>query len=401
MDTECSIPYNEVIFDLATDSVKWCCKHDLSGTISGFEPRRYFDHPILREIRTALGDGVRHPACRLCWQAEDRGITSWRMSNQLQPHAGSGSRPDERRVSRMEVKLDTTCDMACIYCSPWYSNTWEKENDATGFYKMPRRADGSGDMGKVIDCLEEIGRYNRDLSIDFTGGEPFLSRHFTEDNLSRLIDAYHIHNSGEARMVLKFASNVNTPPKVLDKVRGCLQRLKESHGGISMHLAMSLESTGRYTEMSRYLSNWDTMDANIRSWLSTEWITPMISSSFNALVIPDMANFVRYIIDVFGASGRTPHVSPNIVHRPEGLSPSVLPPSFGRHLEETLSVIDSSVYWNDLQGLRDTVENMLSTMGTNSHRKIELKRYTDYCINQRHIDLGSINPELYEYLYAT
>lgn len=399
MGIECSIPYNDVIFDVAAGNVKWCCWHDQADDMSGYKPRAYFDHPTLQGVRRSLEDGVKHPACRKCWDMEEKGITSWRMSNGSLPHLSTDKNFIERQVTRVEIKFDTTCDMACIYCGPWYSNSWERENTRTNFFGMRKRSEDAGDLQKIIDTLAEIGRYNHGITMDFTGGEPFLSSHFTEDNLTRLVDSYRMHNGGDARVTLKFATNANTPAKVLDKAHGLLRHIRASRENVHVHVAMSIESTGRYNEMSRYLSDWNTVDSNINRWLSQEWVQPMISSSFNALTLPDLANFVSYVSVVFASNGRVVDISPNVVRSPSGLSPSVLPRTFERYLDDALARIDSLGSMQGFDGLRAIAENMRSTLGTTMHDKPALRRITDYCINERGIDLREINPDLYAYVY--
>lgn len=407
MEIKCSVLYNDLLFDVAGNGVKWCCRQDRSGSLSSYDPSGYFKHPLLSDIRQSLKNGIQHPACHECWEVEKKGVNSWRRVYGNSSHVQTSPDLVDRQVTRLEIKFDRTCDLACIYCGPWNSTSWEKEDAKTGFFNHPRSQEDPDGMRKIKDTLLEIGRYNRKLMIEFTGGEPFLSKHFTQENLCDLIESYQTFNTCDASLILKCTSNANTPTKTLSRVHTYLENIKKHYQHVDIHMALSFESTGRYTEISRYLSDWNTVDSNVRFWLSHDWITPMISSSFNALTLPDLKNFMVYLSDVFPSNNRSIMISANVVHSPAGLNPTVLPKTFEKHIDEALVQIDSM---RDMfkerseqgyQNLRKSVLNMKETMGSTVHNKPALKGITDYCINKRKIDLKSVNPDLYGYVYES
>lgn len=406
MAINCSVLYNDIIIDVSRNSVKWCCRQDQSSSLSEYNPSEYFNNPLLRDIRDALGNDVKHPACQMCWDVERYGGKSWRNVYGNEPNTISDPALLDRQVTRIEIKFDLTCDLACIYCGPWNSTTWEKENERTGFVQPYHRQENPDGLSKIQDILREIGRFNRFLMIEFTGGEPFLSKHFTYENLENLLGMYMMHNIENARLILKFTSNANTPAKVLSKTQECLEKLKNLYPTVDIIVALSLESTGKYTEISRYLSDWETIDANVRSWVSKPWLTPMISASFNALTLPDLKNFMVYLADVFTSNKRPIMISSNVVHWPVGLNPTVLPKSFEKYLDGALVQIENTKDLFDhstpqgYDNLENCIKNLKETLGTEMHNKPHLKRFTDYCMRARNINLREVNPDLYGYVYG-
>lgn len=402
---KCSILYNDLIFDLGENNVKWCCNQKHGNKISAYTPSDYHNDPILKDIRTSLANGIKHDACSICWKAEDTGLKSWR---QIYGRYDVTSNAEllQKQVTRLEIKFDRTCDLACIYCGPWNSTSWEKENNKSSFYQWSTNGKDHVGFRKILETVTEIGRFNRELMIEYTGGEPLLSKHFTKENLEELINCYQRFNEPSSNLVIKITTNANTPKKKLIEVINWLGSLKSQNANMVIQIAISLESIGRFTEFSRYLSDWETIDRNIKMWLSQEWIEPMISASFNSLTLPNLPDFIRYISDVFSKKDRLIMISPNVVYNPIGLSTTVLPKSFSRYLDESLDLLLSNRQYFDQKtdqgydSFKAAIVNMIETLGNTIHNKPELKRFTDYCIDGRKINLREINPDLYRYVYV-
>ena len=41
-------------------------------------PQEMYDHPRMNQLRDNLSNNIRDPACKVCWDQEDRGIQSFR-----------------------------------------------------------------------------------------------------------------------------------------------------------------------------------------------------------------------------------------------------------------------------------------------------------------------------------
>lgn len=399
-DTNCGMLYRDVIISLASQTVHWCCKQDAVFSLADYQPSMYHSAPLLVEMRDSLARGERHGSCYRCWDAESKGVRSWRQ------FCGPPPDPvDPRHVSRLEIQFDNTCDLACIYCGPWYSTAWEAENSDSGFYDGYRSGNRpsvtTDGIGKITDVLREMGRHNNTINLDFTGGEPFLSKNLNERNLNAFMDAFREHAGKDAGISLRFATNTNTPSKLMDETIGILGRIKSSHPSVGIDIAVSMESTGRYFEMSRYLASWDRVDANLNLWLSQPWADVEISSTFNSFTLPDLPRFITYLADTFSARGRTVRIIPNVAYTPVAMSTTVLPRSFMPHVDAALGKLGEvgGAFGQDRRPLERTLVNIGDTLGTSTENKPALRRAADYIMRYRGVDLGSINPQLHSYIY--
>jgi hypothetical protein len=404
----CYFPYSLITFDVPADRVSWCCKQTEGNTLSSYNPKEYFKDPVLSDLRSSLNNNIKHPLCKSCWDAEESGIQSWRQLEGVIPSHINDIKDYTKQVTRLEIKLDNTCDLACIYCGPWDSTTWQRENKNYKFYNYkPKNYSNPILHEKILQTIREVGRHNRNLEIGFVGGESFLSKNVKDGNVRKYIDEFYETATVDSCVTLKFVSNANTPLKILKKTINVLEATKQSYPNLTIHVALSIESTGIYTESSRFHSNWHTVDNNLNIWLSKKWIHVSINTAFNALTIVDLPNFVNYLKILYTKHNRLISISPNIVYYPEGLTPSVLPDTFSKYIDLAL---------HELQDMRDlfvddndcgvdmfilALENIKNTLGSSLHNKEKLKRVTDYCINVRQIDVKKIVPDLYEYLYKS
>lgn len=408
MKLGCYFPYSLITFDVPKNTVTWCCKQTEGNSLSSFTPTDYFDDPVLKDIRTSLTKGVKHELCSFCWEVEKSGIQSWRQTNGSIPDhltkINLDTPPYNKIVKRLEIKLDNTCDLACIYCGPWESTSWQRENKKSNFYDYPTPVIDDGLQQKIIDTVLEIGKFNDDLEIGFVGGESFLSKHIKQAAFKKYIDAFYTHASLSAALTLKFVSNANTPDKILNQTIKILEQSKLQYPRLQVNVALSFESTGVFTETSRYLSSWDQINKNVNKWLSKSWANITINTAFNALTLSDLPNFVDYLINIHQKYNRKISITSDIVYYPQGLTPSVLPNTFATYIDAALVKVSEHMFTDDVDcgyekfiNALNTIKDTLGTT-TNQH-KLSLTRYVTYCIEVRKIDIQKISPELYSFVF--
>lgn len=395
-DLRCAMLYTDVIFNLSAEKVSWCCKQDPAFRLSDYQPSLYHSTPLLAEIRDSLAAEVKHSACYRCWNAEAIGVRSFRQM--------FGSMPgdlDPRRVARIEIKPDKICDLACVYCGPWCSTTWQAENSDSRVYPDFAKSASDPNLGKVMDAVREISRYNKSVMFEFTGGEPFLSRSVNEAVIRGFVDAFKENAGDDAKITLKFTTNANTPPAIMDEAVGFLGRIKDSSPTVDITISVSMESTGSYFEMSRYHASWDRVDRNLNTWLKQRWANVEISSTFNSFTLPDLPNFVVYIAGTFSNHDRIVKIAPNVAYDPPGMSTTILPESFSVYIDSALAKLQEigDCFGNDRHAMEKMLVNIGKTLGTAIGDKPALRRMVDYVSSYRGVDIRSINPHLCSYVY--
>ena len=398
----CYFLYNLITFDVPQNRVTWCCKQTEGNTLQSYNPNEYYNDPVLTDIRESLKQDIKHKNCGECWDSEAKGIRSWRQTEEgIIPSYITNIDDFKKQVTRLEIKLDNTCDLACIYCGPWDSTTWQRENKKHKFYKYNKTDSNIEFHQKILDTIATIAKHNNILELGFVGGEPLLSKHIKDGNFKKFVDAFYKNSSNDALLTLKFVSNANTPKKILSKTLKVLQQTKQEYPTLQINIALSLESTGKYTEFSRYLSDWGLVDSNIQTWLSYKWINVSINTAFNALTLVDIPNYVQYLKDIYTKHDRLISISPNIVYWPEGLTPGVLPKSFKHYIDDALGILSTMQHMfvddpdSGYDRFVETLNNMSNSLGAGN--VVDLLRYINYIEQIRKIDASALIPEVTEY----
>ena len=105
-------------------------------------PGALHNTPHKKEQRKLMLAGQRPSECQYCWNMEDLGKLSDRHYRSGEAWAAidfdqiKNSTGDEDNVvpSYVEVNFNHACNLACSYCSPQFSSTWQAEVDKHGGY---------------------------------------------------------------------------------------------------------------------------------------------------------------------------------------------------------------------------------------------------------------------------
>lgn len=410
---DCIFPYKQILFDIPRNDVKWCCKMLQGSKLDEYDPDNYHSDPLLQDIRDNLENGIEHKACDVCWQAEHKNVESWRQVEGKIPLELQGKNlnqdPYNKQFNRLELFFDNTCDLACIYCGPWLSSKWAQENQKSQLFKHFKYTEKNTDekTEKIIATIKNIGKAAREhqrMDLAFLGGEPFLSPQVKDGKFIRFIDAYYEHAPVSSELLLNFITNLNTPDKMFEKNLKVLKEAKEKYPNLMVHISMSLECVGKFTELTRFGSNWQTVDKNINRWLSLDWIGFNFNTAFNALTLSDLPNYIKYIAEVYEKHQRKISISPNVVYEPEGLEPSILDDSFAVYVQEAIDLVHANKHcFVDSDGigwqrLVNNLDNIKNSLGNNVSKKPMLKEMLAYMHNHRDIDIKENFPLLIKYL---
>ena len=410
---DCYFPYKELLFDIPRNEVKWCCKMLEGSSLDDHDPENYYKDPLLTDIRDSLEQGIEHSACDNCWRAEHKDVESWRQVEGIVPdhlkEHNLNTDPFNKRFKRVELFFDNTCDLACIYCGPWLSSKWVQENQRSKLFTRFSHVEKETDekTQKIIDTIEHLGKNaveNDRIDLAFLGGEPWLSPQVKDGKFIRFIDAYYKHAPKSATMVLNFITNLNTPDKVFDKNLQVLKQAKEKYPGVIPHISMSLECVGKYTELTRYGSNWDQVNKNINRWLSEDWIRFNFNTAFNALTLHDVPNYIDYLVDCYNTHKRPISISPNVVYEPLGLEPSVLDKSFAIYIDSAIEKIQNNTHCFEddpgigYQRLIQNLQNIKDSLGNNTQNIPNLKHFVSYMQQHRNINIKKHFPLIARYL---
>ena len=100
-------------------------------------PEEIFNHPRMDQLRKNAQNNVRDHACIVCWEQEDKGMTSFRLSA---TEDFTEEARDNPKLTTLDVTVSSLCNLRCRMCSPQQSNSlfidhkYFKENNIFIFY---------------------------------------------------------------------------------------------------------------------------------------------------------------------------------------------------------------------------------------------------------------------------
>lgn len=261
----------------------------------------------------------RPDACRVCWENEDKGYTSYRQ--QYNDHG-----LDKNKIKYLDFRHTNLCNLKCRYCSPHFSNQIAKE------FKIEPAI-------KTVDIKKYLDKLLTDQTTDiyYAGGEPLISQdHLTI--IKKLVD-----DGLSKNITLKYNSNFSVLEYKGNSFIPYWEKFKK------VEICISLDAAGNENNFVRSNSNWETLKTNIEKIVSTKSInmrlklTPVISV-LNIWFLSELVEFAKqYDIEIL----------PYLLRGPDYLSISVIPSDLKSLAMEKLKTLEPLVYSKDFKCLVD------------------------------------------------
>jgi MoaA/NifB/PqqE/SkfB family radical SAM enzyme len=330
--TFCPAKWDEINVNLNANYVYSCCE-----SVPIKINRKEDINQALDQQRNNLLEGIQDPACNYCWKNENAGYESLRHRylKSFDYSKIEDYKNNKTVIKQIEVNLGNECNFQCIYCNPKFSSQWEtdikekpyKLYSDKFFYAIDETQ--SRGLNDTIKWLSEINQIER---LEIIGGEPIQNKNFFK--IINAIDADY----------LGFSTNLSCKTtKPIDKI------LALSTKYTSLSFKVSLDSTGKNAEFSRYGMDFDKMLKNIDYLLSNAPANVMISftSLMTSITIRDFGNMVD-LVD--GFYKKNPNIVWNIVscHDPNILTLDTLPDQYKPALLEQINNVKNKNY---IQGL--------------------------------------------------
>lgn len=212
------------------------CHHPRTHKISLEEiekdPSALHNTEYKKEQRKMMIEGKRPPECQYCWNIEDSGGTSDRITKSSDPFCAPQMdqvlATDREELWKkninpkyVEISFDYTCNMKCAYCLPNISSQWHQEILQHGPYQTE-----TAKQQIIEDRMPLLKREHNpyveawwkwwpDLKKDLhtlrvTGGEPLLSK-----DCWKLFD--QLEHNPEPNINFEVNSNLNHDRNLIDK----------------------------------------------------------------------------------------------------------------------------------------------------------------------------------------
>lgn len=379
--TICSKAWNYPIINLANNELTMCC-HTVHQRVQDNEIENlgvdiFTKFQPIQETKFDLLKGIKSDSCSYCWRLEEKNIGSSRTGfDDFARYVASTNyfnTYDKREVANklstltidekfqmsknlvapknIEIFVGNHCDLKCVYCNEWFSSQWMVEKKKYDEIDQNwKRNDGLTQESSSLETVWwdwfENHIYDKPDIIAFLGGEPLLMNKLYS-HIDRILNKYNSFDLGRP-IWISIVSNFNTPPAYFDKFMKLIPKILETPW-VHLDLSVSIESLGDKTEFIRTGAKWDRIEKNIRQLLSA--VAAMenrgkfsfnIMSALNALAIPDLPNFYRFIVDIQREYDIAVNVRGSQVVYPNWLQPSILSESFSENVDEAIEILSAN-----------------------------------------------------------
>jgi organic radical activating enzyme len=245
-------------------------------------PSALHNTPYKKEQRKIMLKQERPSECSYCWVMEDNNKLSDRHYRSGEPWAAKdfdvivNSNGDEDVVpSYVEVNFNHACNLACSYCSPQFSSTWQQEIDQHGGYPTstvhndPDHFRGRNRPIPVRDhnpYVEAFWQWWPTLYPELehfrmTGGEPLLDK-----NTYRVFD--YVLANPSPKLHLNVTSNFSVDEKSWQKYLAYVKQLCQE--GVLEHFMqyVSLDGWGSQAEYMRHGLDFDLLWNRVNQFLN-------------------------------------------------------------------------------------------------------------------------------------
>lgn len=267
-------------------------KTDLPMTKDTHTLEQAFYSDEFESIRNNLLNGVRDSNCVRCWEIEDMGAESPRLSEirWFNDQVKSGN---VRDLEMIDIGLGNQCNLKCRTCNPLDSSHWAKE-----FYDidMPEKTISFRDYQKKTIFIEPTdSKFFKSLKeetlpkvheIHFFGGEPMMMK-TTWDILRECVDKKYA-----SRMELSFNTNCTFWES---------KKIKLFDEFDQVGLALSIDGIGQRFNYMRHPAKWNDALENILKIV--EWrdqrpdsrslVMAFTTSAYNVWYLPEAVEFAE------------------------------------------------------------------------------------------------------------
>jgi MoaA/NifB/PqqE/SkfB family radical SAM enzyme len=357
----------------------------------GIDPiKTHMEFHEFQDVQSDMLNGVKHSACRKCWQEEDAGRDSKRIRDNREYFSSGDSYTG---ITKLELNLGNTCNIKCRTCHPSTSSTWLKEYHKVYWPNEPYK-EWIKDWDKFFKYYDDESPFWDDLDkqlynikqFDFYGGEPFMSQ-----KMWKLIKT--AKDNGYAKNIkLQYNTNSTLWPE---------EHLRVWEDFEHVFLSFSIDGIGKRFEFMRHPAKWDTCIENFEKAIALRdrnknmtlnWCITL--SNMNIFYLPETLEFFcRNYSDI--------SVYLNLVHGPEYFNISRLPTEIKNYVNEKLIDLKQKDWISD--DIASQVDGIINFMYSNkSDEQIwnEFKKRIDIHDKYRNENYYKTFPEFGELIKA-
>ena len=324
-----------------------------------------------KQQRQMMLAGTRPAECQYCWNMEDLGQMSDRHYRSGEPWAArhydgiAASTGDEDDVlpSYVEVNFNHACNLACSYCSPQFSSTWQQEVERLGAYptstphndpdhfRGERRPIPAREYNPWVEAFwswwPEL--YPELTHFRMTGGEPLM-----DCNTYRVFDWVLEHPKPDLHLCV--TSNFSVEEKLWQRYKDYVKRLCDRDRIEHFMQYVSIDGWGAQAEYMRHGLDFDLLWDRVNQFLTD---IPYVNSvtfivTMNNLSVTSLRELFQGILDLRRRYSKTYQkiwFDTPVLRQPAWQSLQIMPESYALVLHGIADWMEDNI--DDMHGFRD------------------------------------------------
>jgi len=325
--TACSKSWTDVNVDFKRGTIGHCCKSVYYDFPDEYTSDFFTNSEHIQKRRQDTLNGIQHPDCQSCWNDINNGVTPFKdWMNDW--NSFDDVKIDEPHVNYIEVDLDNTCDLSCLYCSADASSKIAQEEGIKGIDNTREK-----DIKNFKLWLKDtVNNSKSHITISFLGGEPTASKLFYE-----LID--YIMTLDTTDVTIQMTTNCNSKAHLFKKLLNAMDKCQ-----CKWQINISNESFKDDSTLIRYGLDWDRFEQNLRTYASHKKVKYIsFDATMTSIALPTFSKYIEWIFDTMSDYG-PPNGKPfgiigDAVYWPDELDVAILPESFKTYMDQVIKIV--------------------------------------------------------------
>ena len=349
--TACSKSWTDVNVDFKRGTIGHCCKSVYYDFPNEYTKEFFDNSEHIQKRRQDTLNGIQHSDCQTCWKDINNGVTPFKdWMNEWDNF--DNAKADKTQVNYIEVDLDNTCDLSCLYCSADASSKIAQEEGIKGIDKTRQK-----DIEIFKEWLaDKVNNSKNHIDIAFLGGEPTASKLFYE-----LID--YIVTLDTSNVTIQITTNCNSKTHLFKKLSNAMDKCK-----CGWQINISNESYKDDSALIRYGLDWDRFEQNLRAYASHKKVVYLsFDATMTSIAIPTFVRYIQWVLDTMADYTKQFGIIGDAVYWPGELDVAILPESFKTHMDQAIQLIKENQLpnHNDKKTTLTFLEGIKTRIGSN------------------------------------
>ena len=349
--TACSKSWTDVNVDFKRGTIGHCCKSVYYDFPDEYTSEFFTNSKHIQKRRQDTLNGIQHPDCQSCWNDINNKVTPFKdWMNDWNNF--DDAKIDEPKVNYIEVDLDNTCDLSCLYCSADASSKIAQEEGIKGIDNTREK-----DIENFKLWLKDtINNSTTPIQLAFLGGEPTASKLFYE-----LID--YITTLDASNVLLNITTNCNSKPHLFKKLLNAMDKSQ-----CMCQINISNESYKDDSALIRYGLDWDRFEQNLRAYASHKKVKYLsFDATMTSIAIPTFTRYIQWVLDTMADYTKKFSIIGDAVYWPGELDVAILPESFKTQMDQAIQLVKENRLPNYINKKNTLVffEGIKSRIGSN------------------------------------